>query len=92
MANTSVSFDINSELKQQADEVFKRLGISSSSAIYMFYSQVVKQQNMPFSVAMEDLSEEKFKIKLSNSLASARAGKGRSAAEVFADLERTFGL
>ncbi len=46
MANVNVRID--SKLKKQAEEVFASLGISASSAINMFYRQVVRTSSIPF--------------------------------------------
>jgi DNA-damage-inducible protein J len=41
---------VESELKQEAESVLKRLGLSASDAIRLFYRQVVLQQRLPFQV------------------------------------------
>ena len=46
MANVNVRID--PKLKKQAEEVFTSLGISASSAIIMFYHQVVRTNSIPF--------------------------------------------
>ena len=46
MANVNVRID--PKLKKQAEEVFASLGISASSAIIMFYHQVVRTKSIPF--------------------------------------------
>lgn len=46
MANVNVRID--PKLKKQAEEVFASLGISASSAIIMFYHQVVRTNSIPF--------------------------------------------
>ena len=46
MANVNVRID--PKLKKQAEEVFTSLGISASSAIIMFYHQVVRTKSIPF--------------------------------------------
>lgn len=51
MANVKVR--INSKLKKQAEEVFASLGISASSAINMFYRQVVRTNSVPFELKAE---------------------------------------
>lgn len=51
MANVKVR--INSKLKKQAEEVFASLGISASSAINMFYHQVVRTNSIPFELKAE---------------------------------------
>lgn len=49
MANTSVVYTrIDTELKEEAEEILAQLGISPASAIRMFYSQIVLQKGMPF--------------------------------------------
>ena len=51
MANVNVRID--SKLKKQAEEVFASLGISASSAINMFYHQVVRTNSIPFELKAE---------------------------------------
>ena len=40
------------ELKQEAESVLNRLGLSASDAIRLFYRQVVLQQGLPFQVVI----------------------------------------
>ena len=51
MANINVRID--PKLKKQAEEVFTSLGISASSAIIMFYHQVVRTNSIPFELKAE---------------------------------------
>lgn len=49
MANTSTVYvRIDNGLKERAENILSRLGISPSGAIQMLYSQIVLQQGMPF--------------------------------------------
>ncbi len=41
---------VESELKEEAESVLNRLGLSASDAIRLFYRQVVLQQGLPFQV------------------------------------------
>ena len=43
---------IEPELKAQAEDIFHSLGLPPSSAITMFYKQVVLQQGLPFDVKL----------------------------------------
>lgn len=53
MAKTSaISARIDIELKSEAEEVFQRLGLTSSQAIMLFYRQVVLQKGLPFAVRL----------------------------------------
>ena len=52
MANMSnainMSFRVDKNLKQQADTLFKKLGINTSTALNMFLTQSVREQSIPF--------------------------------------------
>lgn len=43
---------IEPELKEQAEDILNSLGLPPSSAITMFYKQVVLQQGLPFDVKL----------------------------------------
>lgn len=49
MANTSAVYArIDTKLKENAEEILSRLGITPSSAIQMLYSQIVLREGLPF--------------------------------------------
>ncbi|MBQ8472383.1 MAG: type II toxin-antitoxin system RelB/DinJ family antitoxin [Bacilli bacterium] len=52
MANMSnainMSFRVDKSLKQQADILFKKLGMNTSTALNMFLTQSVREQSIPF--------------------------------------------
>ena len=41
---------VEPELKHEAEELFKRLGLSATEAITLFYKQVTLNQGLPFEV------------------------------------------
>ena len=41
---------VEPELKQEAETVFSKLGLSATQAITLFYKQVTLQQGLPFAV------------------------------------------
>lgn len=48
MANTSIVYArIDTELKEDAEEILSQLGISPSSAIQMLYTQIVRKRGCP---------------------------------------------
>ena len=48
MANTSAVYArIDNGLKENAEKILSQLGISPSSAIQMFYSQIVLSKGLP---------------------------------------------
>lgn len=57
MANISnainMSFRVDKNLKKQADELFKKLGMNTSVALNMFLSQSVREQRIPFIPSIE---------------------------------------
>lgn len=56
MANVTdainMSFRVDRKLKQQADELFKNLGMNTSVALNMFLTQSVREQSIPFIPSM----------------------------------------
>lgn len=64
MANMSnainMSFRVDKNLKAQADELFKNLGMNTSVALNMFLTQSVREQALPFTPNMisPELSNE----------------------------------
>lgn len=44
----NMSFRVDRNLKQQADTLFKKLGINTSAALNMFLTQSVREQSIPF--------------------------------------------
>ena len=48
-----MSFRVDKNLKKQADELFKNLGMNTSVALNMFLTQSVREQNIPFIPSME---------------------------------------
>jgi DNA-damage-inducible protein J len=45
-----VNIRIEPEVKKAAESVFRKLGLTPSQAVKMFYRQAVLQQGLPFSV------------------------------------------
>lgn len=48
----NMSFRVDKDLKKQADELFKNLGMNTSVAINMFLTQSVRDQGIPFTPSM----------------------------------------
>ena len=55
MANTSVVYArIDSDLKENAEGILSQLGITPSSAIQMFYSQILLNKGVPFELKLPE--------------------------------------
>lgn len=48
-----MSFRVDKNLKKQADELFKNLGMNTSVALNMFLTQSVREQSIPFIPSMK---------------------------------------
>lgn len=66
MATVQVNFTIDTNLKQQADEVFNNIGLSLNDALRMFIKQAVlcrglpivtREADMPYATPNPELSE-----------------------------------
>ena len=50
---TNMTIRIDKNFKKEMDNLFKNLGINTSSAIMMFLKQCEREQGIPFNVTME---------------------------------------
>ena len=49
----NMSFRVDRDLKEQADALFKNLGMNTSVALNMFLTQSVREGRIPFMVTMQ---------------------------------------
>ena len=101
MANTSpVYARIDTSLKNSAETILTKLGITPSGAIQMLYSQIVLHNGLPFDVRIPSpkpvaagaLSRVEFDAELMKGVESLKAGEGYSADEVDTILQKEFGI
>lgn len=100
MANTSAVYArIDTNLKDNAENILSQLGISPSSAIQMLYSQIVLKKGLPFELklpskplAIGAMTREELDAELQKGVDSIKAGKIYSADEVDAILAKEFGI
>ena len=100
MANTSAVYArIDTNLKESAEEILSRLGISPSSAIQMLYSQIVLTKGLPFAprlprrpAAIGGLSREQLDAELQKGIDSMKNGRTYTEEEVEAMLAEEFGI
>lgn len=52
---TTVQARIDENLKLQADYIFKSMGMNISTAINIFFQQVVNQKKLPFEIVAGDI-------------------------------------
>ena len=84
MANIQLRLD--DELKNKADELFKDLGLDTTTAIRMFLTQAVSSNGIPFEIKRrkdyEKVTEDEILTLLEKSRKSAERGEYKDAAEV----------
>ena len=89
---------IEPDIKKQAEDILSSLGVSASSAINMFYKQIILQRGLPFEVKlpappvpdMSQLTKKELAFEISKGLADAESGHVTPADEVFASLREEF--
>lgn len=100
MANiTAVYARIDTNLKENAELILSRLGITPSSAIQMLYSQIVLENGMPFAskipsatpIAIGGMNQTQLDAELMKGIASVRNGKTYTADEIDAQFAEEFG-
>ena len=85
---------IEPEVKEQAESILSTLGIPVSSAINMFYKQIILNRGLPFDVKIPrtkpinitELSETELNAELEKGYADMIAGKTKLAKQAFADM------
>lgn len=101
MANTSAVYArIDSGLKESAESILTKLGITPSSAIQMLYSQIVLTRGMPFELRLPDakpiaigsISRSELDAELAKGVTSLQKGETYTADEVDAILAKELGI
>ena len=54
MPKTSMSIRMDSEVKEQAQQVFNHLGMDMTTAINIFLRQAIQYQGLPFDVKIDE--------------------------------------
>ncbi len=91
---------IEPDVKEQAENILSALGIPASSAINMFYKQIILNRGIPFEVKLPtakpvdvaELSEAELNAELEKGYADMLAGKTKSAKQVFADIRKDYSI
>jgi len=89
MAKTvSINARIDPELKEQAELILDKLGLTSSGVISMLYKQIVLNRGLPFDLKLPELdahvlSEEQFKSEIEKGLADLGNGTTVPTVKVF---------
>lgn len=81
---------IESDVKEEAEAILEKLGVSVSSFIDMTYRQVILRNGIPFPVTMppmprtrDSMSDAEFNARMGNGLRQAKVGESLAADEAF---------
>ena len=92
---------IEPELKEQAESILASLGIPASSAINMFYKQIILQRGLPFDVKLPQgmkplnermLTQGQMNAELQKGYDDVAAGRMKPAEQVFDAIRRDYGI
>lgn len=90
---------IEPALKENAEAILNVLGISASSAITMFYKQIVMHNGIPFELKIPNhpldinkITEEEFNKEIEKGLQDVENGNTIPAKEVFASIRNKYDI
>ena len=91
---------IEPEVKEQAEGILAALGIPASSAINMFYKQIILNRGLPFDVKIPtvrpiDISNcgvEALDAELEKGYEDMVAGRTKPAAQFFANIQKDYNV
>ena len=86
------------EVKEQAEAIFHKLGLSASDAVNTFYRQTIRMNGMPYElrddapvrIDITNWPKEKLDKELKNAARRAEKEEGRPAALVHRELEEKY--
>lgn len=97
--SANVMARVEPDIKEHAEMIMSRLGLSTSSVINALYRQIIYKNGLPFSLTLpvsiptrDAMSDAEFDSMMAHSIAQAKAGEGTSLDEAFAALESSIGV
>ena len=91
---------IEPEVKEQAESILSTLGIPASSAINMFYKQIILQGGIPFDVKISVvkpkdiniMTEKQINLELGKGYEDVKSGRTKKAGKAFSDIYKDYNL
>lgn len=88
---------IEPDVKSEAEAILGTLGIPASSAINMFYKQIILQGGLPFEVklpnhplSLESMTEQELSTELQKGFDDLETGRVKSGEAVFSELHKKY--
>lgn len=86
---------VEPDVKEQAEEIMTKLGITASTVINMLYKQIIMTRSIPFAlsipdapIACDEMDAAAFHAMMLRGLNDAKYGQGVSAEDAFQLLRR----
>ena len=86
---------VEPDVKEHAEAIMAKLGVSASTVINMLYKQIIMTRSIPFSlsipsapIARDEMDSAAFDAMMEAGLAQARAGQGLSLDEATKQLAK----
>lgn len=99
MKSSNLYARIEPNVKEQAEAILSELGITASTAINMFYKQIILQEGLPFDVKLNSrpldvskITEEELNLELEKGYQDVINDKTLSARDVFANLHKEYNI
>ena len=93
--DATVSARVQSDIKTEAEEILKKLGIPVSVVINSLYRQIIFKHGVPFDltipaepVTLDSMTKEEYDAMLQHSYKQAVNGQGVSYKQFFDELEK----
>lgn len=84
---------VEPDVKEKAEEIMGKLGVSASTVINMLYKQIIMTRSIPFSVSLprvpvarDEMDIAAFDAMMEEGLTQAKAGQGIPLDEAFSRL------
>lgn len=97
---SSIHIQLKPGVRERAEEVLASLGMPLSNAINLFLEQIVVKQRLPFDLSPKGshrielgrMSADELDHLLKDSYTSYLHNEGRPAKDVFAEIEKDYGI
>ena len=93
--NATVSARIDEDVKNQAEDILRQLGIPVSVVINTLYHQIIARNGIPFSItrppshrSLDELTQSELDAKLQHSYEQTLSRQGKPMDEIFDEIER----
>ena len=77
MAQTTLNVRIDEQLKSELEEFCSNVGMNISVAVNMFAKIVVREQRLPFEVAIDPFYSDENMKQLKKAIADVKSGKAK---------------